>query len=180
MPFWPSMACRWRCPSIQVRIKDLPVRLGEVGSFLAHFCTWAILTGSLDSLGSKLDLQKQIWMNKENYFQVLPQATPFLPPRGISMPFPASASKPHTWCLGDRRTAHTPCSELAKRRGWGQPWPSSTSSERISADLGSVALDLVQCRREPGQAACQRLSEELGWFRWDGLTGVSMMQNWCY
>jgi len=54
------------------------------------------------------------------------------------------------------------------------------SSESVSADLGGDTPDLVQRCREQGQAACQQLSEKLLWFRWDGVTGVNTMHNWCY
>lgn len=138
VPFWPSMACRWRYLSIQVRIKDPTVRLG---SFLGHFCTRAILTGGSRETGipirpPKVGLNEQGKPLKSYHTQLLS------PQGGISAPFLAAASKPHTWCLsGDTRMVNNPSSELAKRSGRGWTWPFS----RIQRGHFWVALPLSPC-----------------------------------
>lgn len=51
----------------------------------------------------KVDLNEQGELG-----QVLPRATPLVPYSGVPTPFLASASKPHTRCLGDTRLSPTP------------------------------------------------------------------------
>lgn len=114
-------------------------------------------------------------MKKENYIKSCRRQL-HLSPTAVSQHHSWLLPANHTHGCGWHRAATNPCSELA-RSGWRQSCPSSLS--RISAKLAGVVPDLARCRWQRGQAARQQLSEELGMFGWDGLTGVNTMQNLC-